>query len=106
MMDLSFLDNIKKNEEDELLKMVASKIGCYLWQYDNSYVPEDGTHLGPVAQELQEIPGLKDAVLPDENGVLQVDSKYVSLAALSLVAALIRKIYGIKKEENENEPSA
>ena len=64
-----------------------------------------------MTQALLKVPGLASAVITDENGVQNFDARFVAAAALSLVAALARKVLDIKLSEdyandigvNENE---
>lgn len=108
-MDLTFFDNIQPEEqvltEIEAIKELASKVGLYEYIY-NSKAPADGStegiHIGPVAQELQKVEGLKSCVTPDENGILRVDSDMLALSALAYVAALARIVMNIEKEQDND----
>ena len=117
-MDLSFLENVQDEvppadvaqaEEESKLVAVAKYIPLLEWVYDpNKGGPDDGgaTHLGFVTQALKKVPGLASAVSVDPNtGTEQFDARMVAAAALSLVAALARKVYNIRLDEdyaNEN----
>lgn len=88
---------------DEMLQLkdIADKIGSYRWNYkeDFSKAPDNNEHIGIVAQQLLQVPGLEAAVSQDpETGVLTVDTQYVALAALGLVSALARFILNNNKE--------
>lgn len=97
----------QKMDEYNQLKEIADKIGSYRWQYKSDFANQEGLdteeHLGITAQSLLEVPGLKGAVIPDENGVLTVDTNYISLATLGLVAALARIVLEDRKDELTNE---
>lgn len=85
---------------DEMSQLydIANKIGSYRWNYkeDFSEAPDNNEHLGIVAQQLLQVPGLEAAVSEDPNtGVLKVDTQYVALAALGLIAALTRYVLNI-----------
>ena len=111
-MDLSFFDNVQDEvppadvaqaEELDKLAAVAKYVPLLEWIYDpNKGGPDDNgaTHLGFVTQSLAKVPGLASAVSTDENGVEQFDSRMVAAAALSLVAALARKVLNIRLEDN------
>lgn len=108
-MDLTFFDNIQPEEqvltELEAVKELARKVGLYEYIY-NDKAPADGStegiHIGPVAQELQKVEGLKSCVTPDENGILRVDSDMLALSALAYVAALARIVMNIEKEQDND----
>lgn len=108
-MDLTFFDNIKEEEqvltELEAVKELARKVGLYEYIY-NDKAPADGAtpgiHIGPVAQELQKVEGLKSCVTPDENGILRVDSDMLALSALAYVAAIARIVMNIEKEQDND----
>lgn len=109
-MDLTFFDNIKEEEqvltELEAVKELARKVGLYEYIY-NDKAPADGAtpgiHIGPVAQELQKVEGLKSCVTPDENGILRVDSDMLALSALAYVAAIARIVMNIEKEQDNDD---
>ena len=101
MLDLDFIKNVKlQNNYDELtpedkkkveleqLSDIARYISSTTWQYKGDTVLHDGV----IAQELLQVPGLRDAVHKDENGVLSIDSNFVSLATLGYIAALTRLV--------------
>ena len=108
-MDLTFFDDIKEEEqvltELEAVKELAKKVGLYEYIY-NDKAPADGAtpgiHIGPVAQELQKVEGLKSCVTPDENGILRVDSDMLALSALAYVAAIARIVMNIEKEQDND----
>ena len=108
-MDLTFFDNIKEEEqvltEIKAVKELAKKVGLYEYIY-NDKAPVDGStpgiHIGPVAQELQKVEGLKSCVSPDENGILRVDSDMLALSALAYVAAIARIVMNIEKEQDND----
>lgn len=96
-----FLDNVedmsegdKELTELQQLAELATEIGSYRWTYTGGPDAGDGKlHDGPIAQDLLKVPGLKAAVVKDPNdGHLEIDTKYVSLATLGYVAALVRLI--------------
>lgn len=111
-MDWSFVDSYKEetppdaitaqNNEMNDLVSVAQYIPCLHWEYDPTKGgPEsNGDQLGFVTQALKKVPGLASAVSVDENGVETFDSRFVAAAALSLVAALARKVLDIKLSED------
>lgn len=112
-MDFSFIDQLEDTvppadvaqaEEESKLIAVAKYIPLLEWVYDPTKGgPDDNgaTHLGFVTQALKKVPGLDSAVSVDPNtGVEQFDARMVSAAALSLVAALARKVYNIRLEED------
>ena len=111
-MDLSFFDNVQDEvppadvaqaEELDKLAAVAKYVPLLEWLYSpEKGGPDDNgaTHLGFVTQSLKKVPGLASAVSTDENGVEQFDSRMVAAAALSLVAALARKVLNIRLEDN------
>lgn len=111
-MDWSFIDSYKEetppdaitaqNNEMNDLVSVAQYIPCLHWEYDPTKGgPEsNGDQLGFVTQALKKVPGLASAVSVDENGVETFDSRFVAAAALSLVAALARKVLDIKLSED------
>ena len=91
----------QNNEMNDLVS-VAQYIPCLHWEYDPTKGgPEsNGDQLGFVTQALKKVPGLASAVSVDENGVETFDSRFVAAAALSLVAALARKVLDIKLSED------
>lgn len=111
-MDWSFIDSYQEetppdaitaqNSEMNDLISVAQYIPCLHWEYDPTKGgPEsNGDQLGFVTQALKKVPGLASAVSVDENGVETFDSRFVAAAALSLVAALARKVLDIKLSED------
>lgn len=111
-MDFSFIDSYQEetppdaitaqNNEMNDLVSVAQYIPCLHWEYDPAKGgPEsNGDQLGFVTQALKKVPGLASAVSVDENGVETFDSRFVAAAALSLVAALARKVLDIKLSED------
>ena len=111
-MDWSFVDSYKEetppdaitaqNNEMNDLVSVAQYVPCLHWEYDPTKGgPEsNGDQLGFVTQALKKVPGLASAVSVDENGVETFDSRFVAAAALSLVAALARKVLDIKLSED------
>ena len=111
-MDWSFIDSYKEetppdaitaqNNEMNDLVSVAQYIPCLHWEYDPAKGgPEsNGDQLGFVTQALKKVPGLASAVSVDGNGVETFDSRFVAAAALSLVAALARKVLDIKLSED------
>lgn len=111
-MDWSFVDSYKEetppdavtaqNNEMNDLVSVAQYIPCLHWEYDPTKGgPEsNGDQLGFVTQALKKVPGLASAVSVDENGVETFDSRFVAAAALSLVAALARKVLDIRLSED------
>lgn len=111
-MDWSFIDNYQEgtpptateaqNSEMNDLVSVAQYIPCLHWEYDPTKGgPEsNGDQLGFVTQALKKVPGLASAVSVDENGVETFDSRFVAAAALSLVAALARKVLDIRLSED------
>lgn len=110
-MDLGYFDNVQDEvpsadiaqaEEMDKLVAVAKYIPLLEWVYDPSKGgPDDNgaTHIGFVTQALKKVPGLASAVSVDETGTETFDSRYVAAAALSLVAALARKVLNIQLEE-------
>lgn len=84
------------------LVTIAKYIPCIHWEYDPSKGgPEsNGDQLGFITQALLKVPGLASAVSIDENGIQNFDSRFVAAAALSLVAALARKVLDIKLSED------
>ena len=98
MIDLSFMEeeenlediSPEEKKETELAQLadLARYVGSYTWQYKG----KDGFHDGIVAQELLNVPGLRDAVKKGPDGSLTVDANFVSLATLGYVAALVRLI--------------
>lgn len=110
-MDLAYFDNVQDEvpsadiaqaEEMDKLVAVAKYVPLLEWAYDPSKGgPDDNgaTHIGFVTQALKKVPGLDSAVSVDENGTETFDSRYVAAAALSLVAALARKVLNIQLEE-------
>lgn len=110
-MDFSWLDKLQDDvppadvaqstEEADLIAL-AKNVPVLHWQYDVSKGgPSDPQeHLGFITQSLTRVPGLESAVSKDENGIESFDSRFVASAALSLLAALARKVYGIKLDEN------
>lgn len=101
MIDTGFIDSAKdlssaEINETELAQLVdiARHIGSFEWSYDG----DSKLHDGPIAQELLLCPGLKDAVVPLEDGTLTIDTKFISLATLGYVAALTRILTGIHLE--------
>lgn len=101
MIDLSFIDTAKQLSMREIyeteiaqLTDIAKHIGSFEWSYDG----DDKLHDGPIAQALLLCPGLKDAVVPTEDGTLTIDTKFVSLATLGYIAALTRLLTGIQLE--------
>lgn len=108
-MDWSFIEteetpNAKQAmaTEDEDLVAIAKYIPALHWKYDDSKIDgmDKEEHLGFITQSLKKIPGLASAVSTNEEGVEMFDSRMVSSAALSLVAALARKVLGIQLEED------
>lgn len=66
---------------------------------------DDGTFVGPMAQDLAENPVTKDCVHEDpESGFLTVDTKHLSLTEMSLITMLAKRVEAIeeilKKEKN------
>lgn len=100
--DLPPTASVAQDEEITDLVNVAKYIPCIHWEYDPSKGgPEsNGDQLGFVTQALLKVPGLASAVTLDENGVQTFDSRFVAAAALSLIAALARKVLNIDLSEN------
>ena len=67
---------------------------------------DDGTFVGPMAQDLASNPVTKDCVNEDpESGFLTVDTKHLSLTEMSLISMLAKRVealeaYVYKKGEN------
>lgn len=67
---------------------------------------DDGTFVGPMAQDLASNPVTKDCVNEDpESGFLTVDTKHLSLTEMSLISMLAKRVealeaYIYKKGEN------
>lgn len=112
-MDFSFIDNYQEEApsadvamqlEDADLIAIAKNIPALHWEYDpEKGGPNDGQvdHLGIITQSLTRVPGLASAVNKDpETGIESFDSRHVAAAALALVAALARKVYNVKLDEN------
>ncbi len=111
-MDWSFIDSYQEetppdaitaqNSEMNDLVSVAQYVPCLHWEYDPTKGgPEsNGDQLGFVTQALKKVPGLASAVSVDEKGVETFDSRFVAAAALSLVAALARKVLDIRLSED------
>lgn len=111
-MDFSFISTLEDTapaadvaqaSEMEDLIAVAKYIPLLKWTYDPSKGgPDDNgdVHMGFITQALSKVPGLASAVSVDENGIEQFDSRYVSAAALSLVAALARKVLNVSLDPN------
>lgn len=88
-------------KETELKAIVdlARGLGLYEWKYEDEVPGVDRQlHIGPIAQDLLRIDGLKSAVKQLEDGTFVIDSKYVALAALSYCATLARILANIKYE--------
>lgn len=103
-MDLTFIDNaIEMSREEQLdtelaqLADIAKHIGSFEWKYDG----DTKLHDGPIAQALLLCPGLKDAVHKNEDGTLYIDTNFIALATLGYVAAICRRVSGIKLEPIE-----
>lgn len=92
--------SIEGNEYNQLLD-VAKHVGSFDYEYKDGVQAPEGSHIGPIAQDLQKVQGLDSLVQPDENGILTVNTQYAALAALSLVAALARRVLGVKYDESE-----
>ena len=59
---------------------------------------DDGTFVGPVAQELEANPVTKDCVHKDEeSGYLTVDTKHLSLTEMSLISMLAKRLEELEK---------
>lgn len=111
-MDWSFIDSYKEEtptpptateaQTSELNDLVnlAQNIPCLHWEYNDVDVPSNGDQLGFITQSLGKVPGLASAVSVDENGIENFDSRFVAAAALSLCAALARKVLDIKLRED------
>lgn len=103
-MDFSYFDkdgqapdiNDPNQIADEMAQLIAiaKNIGSYRWNYQEDFMkaPDNKEHIGIVAQQLLQVPGLEAAVSQDENGTLVVDTNYLALAAMGLVAALTRLV--------------
>lgn len=87
-------------KETELKAIVdlARGLGLYEWKYEPGVNGDEQLHIGPIAQDLLRIDGLKSAVKQLEDGTFVIDSKYVALAALSYCATLARILANIKYE--------
>ena len=103
-MDLTFIDNaIEMSREEQLdtelaqLADIAKHIGSFEWKYDG----DTKLHDGPIAQELLLCPGLQDAVHKNGDGTLYIDTNFIALATLGYVAAICRRVSGIKLEPIE-----
>ena len=95
-------DPVQIRDEMSQLYDIANRIGSYRWNYKEDFnaAPDNNEHLGIVAQQLLQVPGLEAAVSEDPNtGVLKVDTQYVALAALGLIAALTRYVLNINGEQ-------
>lgn len=114
-MDLSYFGiedeapavNDPNQIRDEMSQLynVANKIGSYNWSYkeDFSKAPDNEDHMGIVAQQLLQVPGLEAAVSEDPStGKLIVNTNYVACAALGLVAALARVVLNTNISTNLN----
>lgn len=115
-MDLSYFDitteeplslNSPEQKMDEYaqLKEIADKIGSYRWQYKDDFAAEKGIdtneHIGIAAQDLLNVKGLDSAVFNDEDGTLKVNTDYLALANLGLIAALARIVLSVLGDNNE-----
>jgi hypothetical protein len=59
---------------------------------------DDGTFVGPMAQDLAENPVTKDCVHEDpESGFLTVDTKHLSLTEMSLISMLAKRVEAIEE---------
>lgn len=59
---------------------------------------DDGTFVGPVAQDLAQNPVTKDCVHKDEeSGYLTVDTKHLSLTEMSLISMLAKRLEELEK---------
>lgn len=99
MIDVSFLENVsaeeltpsdKKDNELQQLVDLANYVGSYTYQYKDGVSVHDGV----IAQELLQVPGLRDAVKKGPDDSLTIDTGHVALATLGYVAALVRAILG------------
>lgn len=112
-MDLSYFDEPlpvsspeQKIDEYSQLREIADKIGSYRWQYKDDFALEKGIdtneHIGIAAQDLLNVKGLDSAVFNDEDGTLKVNTDYLALANLGLIAALARIVLDVLDgEKNE-----
>ena len=95
----------EKSDEELQLEAIAQNIGSHTYNYKDG-VGEDPSqdHIGPTAQELQQVPGLEAAVKENpETGLLEVDTQFIALASIGLLAALARKVLNIPLQgEEEN----
>lgn len=96
----SVSSSIEDNEYNQLLD-IAKHVGSFDYEYTDNIQAPAGNHIGPIAQDLLKVQGLDSLVQQDENGILTVNTQYAALAALSLVAALARKVLGVKYESTE-----
>lgn len=111
-MDFSWIDTYTEEvppsaieaQDSEIndLVNIAKYVPCIHWEYDETKggPASNGDQLGFITQALLKVPGLASAVTTDENGVQSFDSRFVAAAALSLVAALARKVLDIKLSED------
>ena len=115
-MTFDFIDSYKESTQQDLpptateaqvselndLVNLAQNLPCLHWEYDPSKggPVSNGDQLGFITQSLKKIPGLESAVSVDENGVENFDSRFVAAAALSLCAALARKVLDVKLRED------
>lgn len=65
---------------------------------------DDGTFVGPMAQDLAANPVTKDCVHEDpESGFLTVDTKHLSLTEMSLITMLAKRVEAIEERLKEKE---
>lgn len=63
---------------------------------------DDGTFVGPMAQDLAANPVTKDCVHEDpESGFLTVDTKHLSLTEMSLITMLAKRVEAIEEKLKE-----
>ena len=93
--------------ENKSISEIFSDIDGYLYKYNQMaqglYGKEKGVdnqeHVGVMAQELAENPVTKSAVLEDENGFLEVDTKELVMTLTAVVADLSKRVEDL--EDNQ-----
>lgn len=90
----------KANGLSKLLEPIDSYIYKYKESAQEKYPEEtdDNTHVGPMAQDLQENPVTAGAVEPDKDGTLHVNGTQLALQAIAAIADLSKRVSEMENE--------
>lgn len=78
-------------------------ISAYLFKYKNGYQKkyndcDNKMHLGVMAQDLEKNPLTESAVVENEDGIKQVDTRQVAMIDMALISDLAERIKKLEEK--------